>query len=114
MVIYTEQENERALSIITELIERGESHLSEEEGQLLDSLAVLVEGFPDRVYAIPKGEPHKMLACLLEEEGMKPHDLWSVLPKSRVSEILSGKRAISKAQVKKLSEFFRVPMDLFL
>ncbi|HEV3198130.1 MAG TPA: hypothetical protein VGZ73_09490 [Bryobacteraceae bacterium] len=72
MVIYTEQENERALSIITELIERGESHLSEEEGQLLDSLAVLVEGFPDRVYAIPKGEPHKMLACLLEEEGMKP------------------------------------------
>jgi hypothetical protein len=29
---------------------------------------------------------------------MKPADLWSVLPKSRVSEILSGKRGISKTQ----------------
>jgi len=32
-----------------------------------------------------------MLAYLLEEKGMKPSDVWPVLPKSRVSEILSGK-----------------------
>ena len=37
-----------------------------------------------------------------------------VLPKSRVSEILSGKRGISKAQAKQLAELFRVPAELFL
>jgi antitoxin component HigA of HigAB toxin-antitoxin module len=31
-----------------------------------------------------------------------------------VSEILSGKRSISKAQAKKLAEFFGVSADLFL
>lgn len=29
---------------------------------------------------------------------MKASDLWSMLPKSRVSEILAGKRSISKEQ----------------
>jgi antitoxin component HigA of HigAB toxin-antitoxin module len=31
-----------------------------------------------------------------------------------VSNAVNGKRAISKAQAKKLAEFFRVPADFFL
>jgi hypothetical protein len=50
----------------------------------------------------------------LQEKNMKPSDLWTVLPKSRVSEILSGKRGISKTQARQLAELFRVPVDLFL
>jgi HTH-type transcriptional regulator/antitoxin HigA len=34
--------------------------------------------------------------------------------KSRVSEILSGKRSISREQAKRLADFFRVPVDLFI
>jgi antitoxin component HigA of HigAB toxin-antitoxin module len=41
-------------------------------------------------------------------------DLWDIRPKSRVSEILSGKRGIGKAQAKQLAEMFHVPVDLFL
>jgi HTH-type transcriptional regulator/antitoxin HigA len=55
-----------------------------------------------------------MLAHLLSQKGMKPSELWSILPKSRVSEILSGKRSISKTQAKQLAILFRVPVDLFL
>jgi HTH-type transcriptional regulator/antitoxin HigA len=56
-----------------------------------------------------------MLAFLLEQRGLEPHDLWAVVgSKSRVSEMLSGKRAISKAQAKKLAAFFHVPLDLFI
>ena len=55
-----------------------------------------------------------MLAHLLEEKGMKPSSLWTILPKSRVSEILSGKRGISKSPAKQLAELFRVPVELFL
>ncbi|MBZ5624599.1 MAG: transcriptional regulator [Acidobacteriia bacterium] len=114
VVIQTEDEYARMLAAVRELMDKGENQLSEEEGRLVELLAVLVEEYEDRVHPLPKGEPRKMLASLLEEKGMKPRDLWSVLPKSRVSEILSGKRAISKAQAKKLSEFFHVPADLFL
>src|ERR1022692_4601008 len=86
VVIHTEQENARALAIIWKLVEKGENQLSEEEGQLLELLAVLVEEYEDRAYPIPKSDPYKMLAYLLEEKGLKPHDLWSLLPKSRVSD----------------------------
>jgi HTH-type transcriptional regulator / antitoxin HigA len=55
-----------------------------------------------------------MLAYLLEDRGMKPSDLWTVLPKSRVSEILSGKRSISKSQAKALADLLHVPVELFL
>jgi hypothetical protein len=37
-----------------------------------------------------------MLRYLLEEKGMQPKDLSAILPKSWVSEILNGKRGISK------------------
>jgi HTH-type transcriptional regulator/antitoxin HigA len=52
---------------------------------------------------------------LLQKRGLQPSDLWPVLgSKSRVSEILSGKRSISKEQAKKLAEFFRVGVELFI
>jgi Predicted transcription regulator containing HTH domain len=114
VVIQTEEEYDRLLAAAGELTEKPEDELTEEEGRLLELLSMLVEEYEDRVHPLPKTKPHKMLAYLLEEKGMKPSDLWSVLPKSRVSEILSGKRSISKAQVKKLAEFFRVPADLFI
>jgi HTH-type transcriptional regulator / antitoxin HigA len=51
----------------------------------------------------------------MEQRHLEPHDLRPVLgSKSRVSEILSGKRAVSKAQAKKLADFFRVSADLFI
>jgi antitoxin component HigA of HigAB toxin-antitoxin module len=66
-------------------------------------------------------EYHRLLAtaaALMEkpegEKNMKPSDLWTVLPKSRVSEILNGKRSISKTQAKQLAELLRVPVDLFV
>ena len=99
---------------VTALMEKPEEDLNEEEGRLLELLSLLVEEYEDRVNPLPKTKPHKMLAYLREEKGMKPRDLWPVLPKSRVSEILSGKRGISKAQVKQLSELLRVPAELFL
>ena len=57
---------------------------------------------------------HTMLADLMEEKGMKPSDLWSVLPKNRVSEVLYGKRGIGKGQARQLAELFCVPVELFL
>ena len=115
-VITTEEEHERALALVESLIEKGERNMSLEEDALLDLMTNLIRDYEATAYP-PRGKskPHEMVAFLLEHRGLKPSDLWSVVgSKGRVSEILAGKRPISKEQVKKLAQFFRVRADLFL
>jgi HTH-type transcriptional regulator/antitoxin HigA len=114
VAIRREEEYHRLLAAAAALMEKPEKEISEEEGRLLELLSILIEEYENRAHPLPKVKPHKMLAYLLKEKNMKPSDLWSVLPKSRVSEILNGKRSISKAQAKQLAELFRVPVDLFV
>lgn len=102
------------MDIKSNLMEKPEDEITEEEGRLRELLTILIEEYENRAHPLPKAKPHKMLAYLLVEKGMKPSDLWAVLPKSRVSEILSGKRGISKARAKQIAERLRVPVDLFL
>jgi len=114
VAIRTEEEYRRLLGTAANLMEKPEDDITEEEGRLLEMLGILIEEYENRAHPLPKAKPHKMLAYLLKEKGMKPSDLWAVLPKSRVSEILNGKRSISKAQAKQFAELLRVPVDLFL
>jgi HTH-type transcriptional regulator/antitoxin HigA len=95
-------------------MEKPDDSITAEEGRLLEMLAMLIEEYEGRRHPLPQTEPHKMLGYFLTERCMKPSDLWEILPKSRISEILSGKRGISKAQAKLLAARFRVPVELFL
>jgi HTH-type transcriptional regulator / antitoxin HigA len=115
VVIRSGKEYRRLMKAAEELINRPEEDLSPEEGRLLELLSMLLEDYENRVKPpLPKTDPGKMLAYLLEERGLRSADLVAVMPKSRVSEIVGGKRAISKEQAKGLAEFFRVPVELFL
>lgn len=114
VAIRTEAEYHRLLGAAAALMEKPDGEISEEEGRLLEMLSILIDEYENRAHPLPKAKPHKMLAYLLEEKNMKPSDLWTILPKSRVSEILSGKRSISKTQARQLAELLRVPVDLFL
>jgi HTH-type transcriptional regulator/antitoxin HigA len=113
-VIRSGTEYRRLMKAAEELIERPEEKLTSEEGRLLELLSMLLEEYEDRVHPLPNTDTGKMLAHLLEERGLKPADLADVLPKSRVSEIIAGRRAVSKDQAKGLANFLRVPVDLFL
>jgi HTH-type transcriptional regulator/antitoxin HigA len=55
-----------------------------------------------------------MLRYLMEQQGLKQEDLADCAPQSRISDILKGKRAISKASAKKLAKRFGVHADVFL
>lgn len=102
------------LGVAAALMEKPDDEIPEEAGRLLELLSVLVDEYETRAHPLPKAEPHKMLGYVLEERDMKPSDLWPVPPKSRVSEILNGKRGIGKTQAKQLAGLFRVPVDLFM
>ena len=114
-VIRGEEENNRMLEIIEHLMAKGEDNLTPEEGALLDLLLELVHDFEKQQYPLRASPPDQMVAFILEQRGLKPSALWPVLgSKGRVSEILSGKRAISKDQARKLAAFFDVGVELFI
>jgi HTH-type transcriptional regulator/antitoxin HigA len=78
-------------------------------------LAARIEVYGDGHYSMPKVAPHEMAVYLMEQRGLKQAALVPLLgSRAQVSDLVNGKRAISKAQVKKLLEYFRCPADLFL
>ncbi len=113
-VIETEMECRRVEKVVGDLLRKGD-HLSPEEDKLLDLLSDLIEDYEDRVYPIEDAPPFEMLKFLMRENDLKQTDLLHVFGSSGIaSEVVNGKRSISKAQAKKLAEFFKVSVELFI
>ena len=111
-VVETEAENERLLAIIEPMMSR---ELTLEEEKLFDLLVKLVEDFEERQYPMGESSPTEMLKFLMEQRGLRQRDVVHLFGSSGVaSEVINGKRAISKNQAKALAEFFRVSPELFI
>jgi HTH-type transcriptional regulator / antitoxin HigA len=96
------------------LLKKGYDKLSLEESRLLTLLTKLIEDYEDETFDVSDAPPHEMLQSLLEINDLRQADLVPIFgTRSRVSEAVSGKRAISKAQAKALGERFKVAPDLF-
>lgn len=66
-------------------------------------------------YALEVSQPHEILQHIMESSATRQADLVGVVGSSGVvSEIVNGKRAISKAQAKALGEYFKVLPGLFI
>jgi HTH-type transcriptional regulator/antitoxin HigA len=113
-VITNEEDNVATLEVISRMMERGD-RLSPEERALLDLMVVLVERFESEHYPVSDASPTDILRELLESNGLKQKDLVpDIGSKGVISEIFSGKRAISKQQAKALAARFGVSPALFL
>jgi HTH-type transcriptional regulator/antitoxin HigA len=114
-VIETAEENRLALRIVERLMNIGDGKRSAEENALLNLLAALIEQFERKAYAVPPAEPREILRDLMESNELKAADLADVMGgRSRVSDILSGKRGISKEQAKRLGEQFGISPAAFI
>ena len=113
-VIKTEEENDRAILLVEKLLEKGDK-ISLEENALLDLLWSLIADFEEKFYQPRDASPQEVLIELMNARGLKQTDLAEVLgSKSRVSEIINGKREISKTQAKAIANFFSVSAELFI
>ncbi|MGH9903676.1 MAG: helix-turn-helix domain-containing protein, partial [Pyrinomonadaceae bacterium] len=113
-VIKTEEENDRMLALVEQLMAKGDA-LTPEEGELLKLLGKLIADFEEEFYQPDDAAPHEVLQELMDARGLKQSDLWELFgSKGRASEVINGKRAISKAQAKALAEFFHVSAELFI
>lgn len=74
-----------------------------------------VQEYEAKYYQIPEATPRDVLLHLMEVRKLKQADLVGVIgSKKVVSEVVNGKRAISKAQTKALGEFFNVNPSVFI
>ena len=82
---------------------------------MLELLTRLIEDYNAEHETFPRSTPHEILQFLLEQNDLKPADLIPIF-KSRgyVSEVLNGKRAVSKRIAKALGERSAVSANLFL
>ena len=113
-VIETVAEFRKARELLENLTFAGHD-LSPAELALRELLKKLVTDYDDRTHPLPKVEPRKLVKSLLEQRELKQRDLIPVLGASgTVSDVLSGKRSISKSQAKKLAGFFRISVEYFI
>jgi len=112
-VIETEAENDRAIALAQELEHKANRSL--EEDAILELLVTLIEKFEDKNYPISEGTPLRMLLHLMESNEIKQENLVGIIgSRGVVSEVVNGKRNISKAQAQALAEFFSVDVGLFI
>jgi HTH-type transcriptional regulator/antitoxin HigA len=113
-VIKTEAENERAIAELEALDTLGRPLTSEEEA-LGELLTMLIVQFEDVHYPLGHASPLDALRDFMEVRNLRQRDLIPVFGASSVvSNVLNGKRSISKAHARKLAQFFHVPVSLFI
>lgn len=112
--IDSDKEYDRIENIFSELWNKEK--LSPEEERLFHLLTDLLEDYGRKTIGeIPPFTPRELLASLMKENDLKQADLADVFgTQSVVSEVLSGKREITKTQAKALSEKFKVKVEAFI
>jgi HTH-type transcriptional regulator/antitoxin HigA len=112
-VIRSEKENEHYAALLEELDRKG-SKLSTAEQRLADLLALLIEDFEERHYALKPANPIAALEELMAANDLQQKDLLDVFSTpSIVSEVLSGKRKLTTEHIRKLSRRFHVSPEVF-
>ena len=111
-VIRTEAEYERTLARIDALMdaEPGTPEMDE-----LEVLSLMVEHYEDERYPMDMPDPVAAIEFRMEQQGLTRKDLQAYLgSQARVSEVLNGKRALSKEMIRRLHAGLGIPAEVLL
>jgi len=112
-VIETEAEYNRLLQVAEKLT--FTKNQTPEEQVLYKLVVKLIETYEEENYPMDASTPHEILQHIMEASGTRQADLVGIIGSSGVvSEVVNGKRAISKEQAKVLGDLFKVSPSLFI
>jgi HTH-type transcriptional regulator/antitoxin HigA len=113
VAIENSAEHGRALRAAAAIMDKENKSLA--ETALLKLLAVLIEDYEQKRYSMGELSPLNALTELMRAREMQAKDLWPVFgSKGIASEVLNGKRGISKEMARKLGEVFHVSPAVFI
>ena len=111
-LIKTKDEYEKILKRIDEIFD---AEPGTPEGDELELLTKLVEIFEDEKYPMDLPTPVAAIKFRMEQQGLKSKDLIPFIgSKSKVSEVLSGKRALSLNMIRKIHEGLGIPAEVLI
>lgn len=114
--IHTKRDFNAATAVLEKLAVRGEDDLNNDEFDYVEVLTDLVEAYETMHCPEPdQGTPLDRLKALLEEAGMSTAELGRLLGNSGLaSQILLGRRQLSKSHIRILGRHFKLDADYFL
>jgi HTH-type transcriptional regulator/antitoxin HigA len=104
----------RALRHVERLMSKP--HLSPAESEMVELLSLLLEQYEAVEHPTPECAPAEMLEHLLEARTITKARLAreTGIPRSVITNVLAGRRGISKAVAVKLANYFGVSLNLFI
>lgn len=112
-VPYTEEEYQKCLNLLNQLIDTIGEDEEHPLASLLDIVGTLISNYEETHFSIPDAKPQDVLAFLMREHHLKQSDLPEIGSQGVVSEILRGKRELNTRQIKALVSRFNVSPDVF-
>jgi len=107
--IRTDRDHAQALQRIDELMD---AKLGTPESDELDVLATLVEAYEERHFPIADPDPIAAIQFRMEQMGLSRRDLEPLLgSRGRVSEVLTGRRALSIQMIRRLNRELGIPLE---
>ena len=110
------REHRRALEQVAELIRQHGPHPPRAEGELIAVLSTLIETNEVDQFPRHKPSPAETLAHLIDAKQVTKADVARAagIPRSAITNVLAGRRQISKDNVSKLARYFCVDPTVFL
>jgi HTH-type transcriptional regulator/antitoxin HigA len=109
-IIRTEAEYQATLARIEKIFDAKPGTA---KGDELELLLLLVETYEDKAYPIDPPDPIAALRFRMEQDGLKPKDLIPYIgSKSKVSEVLNGRRPLSLTMIRKLVMGLHLPAEV--
>jgi HTH-type transcriptional regulator / antitoxin HigA len=111
-VIKTTEEHDQALARIEELFS---AKPGTPEGDELELLVLLVETYEAKKFPIELPDAIEAIRFRMEQMNLKQKDLIPIIgSKSKVSEVLSGKRELSITMIRKIVSNLNIPAAVLL
>jgi HTH-type transcriptional regulator/antitoxin HigA len=115
-LIQSDEEFDRLAAELEELDAIEENReLDAEEHELQSLLAHLCTEYEDRTVEPPSSTPLEAVRFLMEQNGLRPVDMTDVFgSRAVVSQVLNGKREISKEHARRLAGRFHLSVEAFI
>jgi HTH-type transcriptional regulator/antitoxin HigA len=99
--------------MVDELIDHDD--LNQDERDYLDILSDLIERYESDVHPIPPATDSEVLAHLIEAKGSTQADVarQTGIAESTISEVLAGKRSLSRVHIGRLCRYFNIGPTAF-
>jgi len=112
--IKNEQQYEDALARVYTLMQKNIKPDSKESDEL-EILSILVKQYENEHYPVAPPNPLEAIKFRLDQMNMTEAELSEILGyRSRKSEILSGKRKLNLAMIRKLTEKLHIPAEVLI